>query len=77
MSEQQKFERGTSLSIFVSDRKEDIGALVFHLRIISWQIADFSVEKYHDKLVQIHNMMQDKGSLRIKSHRILIVAKKI
>ncbi len=55
----------------------DIGALVFHLRIISWQIADFSIEKYHDKLVQIHNMMQDKGSLRIKSHRILIVAKKI
>jgi hypothetical protein len=28
MSEQQ-FERGTSLSIFVSDRKEDIGALIF------------------------------------------------
>ena len=33
MSEQQKFERGTSLSIFVSDRKEDIGALVFALII--------------------------------------------
>jgi hypothetical protein len=32
MSE-QKFERGTSLSIFVSDRKEDIGALVFALII--------------------------------------------
>jgi hypothetical protein len=28
MSEQQ-FERGTSLSIFVSDRREDIGALIF------------------------------------------------
>jgi len=32
MSE-QKFARGTSLSIFVSDRKEDIGALVFALII--------------------------------------------
>jgi hypothetical protein len=32
MSEQQ-FERGTSLSIFVSDRKEDIGALVFAILI--------------------------------------------
>ena len=32
MSE-QKFERGTSLSIFVSDRKEDIGSLVFALLI--------------------------------------------
>lgn len=32
MSE-QKFARGTSLSIFMSDRKEDIGALVFALVI--------------------------------------------
>ena len=54
----------------------DIGALVFHLKVISWQIEDFSVEKYHDKLVQIHNTIQEKGNLRIKSHRILITAKK-
>jgi hypothetical protein len=33
MSEPQKLERGTSLSIFVSDRREDIGALVFALII--------------------------------------------
>lgn len=26
---EQKFGRGTSLSIFVSDRREDIGALIF------------------------------------------------
>lgn len=32
MSE-QKFERGSSLSIFVSDRKEDIGALIFAIVI--------------------------------------------
>jgi hypothetical protein len=32
MSE-QKFERGTSLSIFVSDRKEDLGSLIFALLI--------------------------------------------
>jgi SAM-dependent methyltransferase len=55
----------------------DIGALVFHLKIISWQITDFSVEKYHDKLVEIHNMIQKTGALKIKSHRFLIVAKKI
>lgn len=32
MSE-QKFERGTSLSIFTSDRKEDFGSLIFALLI--------------------------------------------
>ena len=55
----------------------DIGALVFNLKVISWQIEDFSVEKYRDKLVQIHNMIHEQGELRIKSHRFLIVAKKL
>jgi len=32
MSE-QKFERGTNLSAFVSDRREDLGSLVFALLI--------------------------------------------
>ena len=30
---QQKFERGTSLSIFVSDRREDFTALIFAFAI--------------------------------------------
>jgi SAM-dependent methyltransferase len=54
----------------------DIGALVFHLKVVSWQIADFSVEKYYEKLAAIHNLIQEKGSFRIRSHRFLIVAKK-
>jgi hypothetical protein len=33
MAEEKEFERGTSLSIFVSDRREDIGALVAALLI--------------------------------------------
>jgi len=31
--EEKQFERGTSLSIFVSDRREDLGALVAALAI--------------------------------------------
>jgi SAM-dependent methyltransferase len=54
----------------------DIGALVFHLKVIQWQITDFSVEKYHDKLVEIHNLIQEQGCLKIRSHRFLILAKK-
>lgn len=67
--EQKEEFPGTTIS--------DIGALVFHLKIISWQIEDFSVEKYHDKLAEIHNMIQVSGGLRIKSHRFLVAAKKI
>ncbi len=54
----------------------DIGALVFHLKVVSWQIADFSVEKYYEKLATIHNLIQEMGSFKIRSHRFLIVAKK-
>jgi len=54
----------------------DIGALVFHLKIISWQIEDFNVEKYYNQLAKIHNMIQKDGGLNIRSHRFLIVARK-
>jgi ubiquinone/menaquinone biosynthesis C-methylase UbiE len=54
----------------------DVGALVYHLKVISWQIADFSVEKYYEELAEIHNTIQKEGSLKIKSHRFLMVAKK-
>ncbi len=33
MSEEQKFERGSSLSIFVSDRREDIFAMILAFAI--------------------------------------------
>jgi SAM-dependent methyltransferase len=55
----------------------DVGALVYYLKVISWQIADFSVEQYYDKLAEIHNTIQKNGHLRIRSHRFLIVSKKV
>lgn len=54
----------------------DIGALVFYLKVISWQVADFSVEKYYDKLAAIHNLIQEQGKFVVKSHRFLIEARK-
>ena len=54
----------------------DIGAVVFYLRIISWQIPGFSVEAYHDRLWALHQRMQEQGRLVIESHRFLIEARK-
>jgi SAM-dependent methyltransferase len=53
-----------------------IGAVVFYLRIISWQIADFTVEKYRDRLFNIHEQIQRDGGLVTHSHRILVEARK-
>jgi SAM-dependent methyltransferase len=52
----------------------DIGAVVFYLRIISWQVADFSVEKYLDKLYAIHTDILAHGPLPVNDHRILVEA---
>jgi hypothetical protein len=54
----------------------DIGAVVFYLRIIPWQIADFTVNKYRDKLYSIHQDIVTNGPLQVHDHRILIEARK-
>jgi SAM-dependent methyltransferase len=54
----------------------DIGVLVFYLRIIPWQVADFSVEKYRDKLYTIHQDILAHGPLQAHDHRILVEARK-
>jgi SAM-dependent methyltransferase len=54
----------------------DIGAVVFCLRIISWQITDFSVEKYRNKLYVIHTDILAHGPLQVREHRILVEARK-
>lgn len=54
----------------------DIGAVVFYLRIISWQIADFSVGKYRHKLSAIHQEILSRGPLQVREHRILVEARK-
>lgn len=54
----------------------DIGAVVFYLRIISWQISDFTVEKYRHKLFAIHQDILAHGPLQVREHRILVEARK-
>ena len=54
----------------------DIGAVVFYLKAISWQVSDFSVEKYYERLVNIHNSIQETGKFVITEHRFYIEAQK-
>jgi SAM-dependent methyltransferase len=54
----------------------DIAAVVFYLKAIPWQIADFSVEKYHEQLLKIHEMIVQSGGFTVREHRMLIEAVK-
>jgi len=53
----------------------DIGAVVYYLKAIPWQLGDFDVERYHDRLGVLHNIILE-GKLALQSHRFLLIAQK-
>jgi SAM-dependent methyltransferase len=55
---------------------KDIGAVVYYLKAVPWQIADFGVETYLDRLRLLHEEMRDAGGLLTHYHRHLVVARK-
>jgi hypothetical protein len=52
----------------------DVAGVVFYLQAISWQIPDFTVETYRDKLLDIHRRIENEGGWTIHQHRFLIEA---
>lgn len=52
----------------------DIGALVYYLNAIPWQVHDFSVEKYREPLFQIHQSILDIGFFEVKQNRFILKA---
>lgn len=53
----------------------DIGAIVFYLRMISWQIPDFDIDKNVGKFKELHETIQKTGQFTTHGHRFLIIAK--
>ncbi|MBW6465728.1 MAG: class I SAM-dependent methyltransferase [Brevefilum sp.] len=54
----------------------DIGAVVYYLKAISWQIEGFTLEGYHRQLLMLHHWIQSHGPLITTAHRFLILAHK-
>jgi SAM-dependent methyltransferase len=54
----------------------DIGAVVYYLKAIPWSVPDFSIEKYRDKLWEIHQRISRDGYFDTPRHRILVIARK-
>jgi len=55
-------------------RYHDVGAIVYYLKAVPWEIPDFTVERYYDHLVAIHHRIQADGPLDVPFHTFLIVA---
>ncbi|MGI5163338.1 class I SAM-dependent methyltransferase [Spirillospora sp. CA-253888] len=54
----------------------DIGAVVYFLRKVIWTVPGFTVEKYRDRLRDLHEQIQDEGPFVAHSSRTLIEARK-
>jgi SAM-dependent methyltransferase len=61
---------------FPIQRFYDIGALLYYLKAIPWQVPDFKSENYIAQLHEIHEMIQLKGYFDVKQHRFILKAKK-
>lgn len=54
----------------------DVGAVVWFLRKVIWTVPDFSVERYGDRLRDLHERIEADGSFVCYSTRTLIEARK-
>jgi hypothetical protein len=53
-----------------------VGAIVYQLKAVPWQIPDFSVERYLDRLKAIHTKIQRDGYVDVLEHRFFIITEK-
>ncbi len=68
------FEMVDQREVFTRTLFYDVGAIVFYLQAIPWQIPDFTVDRYRDALYEVHQRIQRTGKLVTHSHRFLIVS---
>ncbi|WP_425590680.1 class I SAM-dependent methyltransferase [Guptibacillus hwajinpoensis] len=61
---------------FPLTRFYDIGAIIYYLKAIPWQIPDFSTVRYHSALYRLHEQIEKNGFVDFPSHRFLIHATK-
>jgi ubiquinone/menaquinone biosynthesis C-methylase UbiE len=59
---------------FFPSRYYDVGAIVYYLKAIPWEIPDFSVEKYFDKLIAANQLIERDGFIEVLFHQCFIVA---
>lgn len=56
-------------------RYYDIGAVIYYVKAIEWQIPDFTVERYADRLLALHERIEAEGYLDIPTHRFYLIAR--
>lgn len=61
---------------FPVSRYHDVGAVVFQLRAVAWQVPGFDVDAFDERLRTVHAHIGEFGSFAVRSHRFLVRAHK-
>ncbi len=54
----------------------DVGAVIYFLRKVIWTVPDFSVDRYRDRLREMHEHIEANGPFVAHSTRLLVEARK-
>jgi SAM-dependent methyltransferase len=54
----------------------DVGAVIYFLRKVIWTVPDFTVERYRDRLRDMHERIEADGAFVAHSTRLLVEARK-
>jgi SAM-dependent methyltransferase len=57
-------------------RFTDCGSLVYYLKCIPWQVPDFSIEAYLERLYLIQQYIETHGSIELINQRFFLIAQK-
>ncbi|WP_191560316.1 class I SAM-dependent methyltransferase [Metabacillus idriensis] len=68
------FRAAAAKEQFPKTRFYDIGAILYYLKAIPWQIPEFSYDKYEQQLLDIQYEIETRGYIEFTSHRFLIMA---
>ena len=83
-SAQRAAERARRAGLEVIDVREeatrveffDVGAVVHFLRKVVWTVPDFTVDRYLDRLTDLHRHIEENGRFMAHSRRYLIEARR-
>ena len=54
----------------------DVGAVVYYLKAVPWQIPGFSLERYRDRLLELDRTIRESGPFKVTFPRFLVQALK-
>jgi hypothetical protein len=72
----ENFEIELAEKAVLSSTFYDIGAVVYYLKAIPWQVEGFDPTTHSDALMKMHNIIEGQGKFVATAHRFIIIAKK-